>query len=64
MGNNNRVNICVDGKPLLCDDFILMFKDNDSNKVEIVTNVSPGNIFLMIYPLVEYITDILESTPY
>ena len=51
--------ICVNEKELLCDDYIVICKDKESDKLEILGNVDIEEMAKMIMPLVEIALSVL-----
>ena len=47
--------ICVNEKELLCDDYIVICKDKESDKLEILGNVNIREMAIMIRPLLELV---------
>lgn len=66
MKDKGRININLDGKLIKCDDFVLIFRDKNDDKVEIVTNQLPDGVAFLTLPLVEYLNNIfdMESLPF
>jgi len=47
--------ICVNEKELACDDYIVICKDKESDKLEILGNVNIREMAIMIRPLLELV---------
>jgi len=58
--DKDKININLDGKSIECDDFVLIFKDNNNNQVEIVTNQLPDGIAFLTLPLLEYLNTVFD----